>query len=74
MERKRWSELTQGQRRMILAAAAVEGVLKIAALIDMKNRPASQIRGPKWLWAASVTVVGSAGILPASYFLFGRRT
>ena len=53
--------------------AAVDGVLKIAALVDMRKRPASQIRGPKWLWATSVALVGSAGILPASYFLIGRR-
>jgi len=70
---KRWSELSQGQRRAILAAAAVDGVLKIAALLDMRKRRASEIRGPKWLWASSVAVVGSAGILPLSYFLFGRR-
>jgi hypothetical protein len=70
---KRWSELSQGQRRAILAAAAVDGVLKIAALLDMRKRPASEVRGPKWLWASSVAVVGSAGILPMSYFLFGRR-
>ena len=70
---KRWSELSQGQRRAILAAAAADGVLKIAALLDMRKRPASEIRGPKWLWASSVAVVGSAGILPLSYFLFGRR-
>ena len=69
----RWSELSQGQRRAILAAAAVDGVLKVAALLDMRKRPASQIRGPKWRWASSVAVVGSAGILPMSYFLFGRR-
>lgn len=70
---KRWSELSQGQRRAILAAAAADSVLKIAALLDMRKRPASEIRGPKWLWASSVAVVGSAGILPLSYFLFGRR-
>ena len=69
----RWSELTQRQRKLLLTAAAVEGVLKIAALTDMKNRPASEIRGPKWLWATSVTIIASAGALPLSYFLFGRR-
>ncbi|HEY7283578.1 MAG TPA: hypothetical protein VID47_18520 [Actinomycetota bacterium] len=71
--KRRWSELSQGQRRAVIAAAAVEGALKIAALMDMRKRPASQIRGPKWLWATSVAVVGSAGILPISYFLVGRR-
>ncbi|HXJ62543.1 MAG TPA: hypothetical protein VNN79_02210 [Actinomycetota bacterium] len=71
--KRRWSDLSQGQRRVLVGVAVVEGVLKIAALIDMKNRPASEIRGPKWLWATSVAVIGSAGVLPVSYFLVGRR-
>jgi hypothetical protein len=57
----------------VIAGAAVEGVLKIAALMDLRKRSASEIRGPKWLWATSLTIIGSAGILPASYFLVGRR-
>jgi hypothetical protein len=45
----------------------------VAALIDLKRRPASQIQGTKWLWV--VAVVGSAGVVPVShfYFVFGRR-
>jgi hypothetical protein len=72
--RKSWSELSERTRRMLIAAAAAEGILKIAALIDLKRRPAGQVRGPKWLWAAALAVVGSAGVLPISYFAFGRRT
>jgi hypothetical protein len=71
--KQRWNQLSQTQRRFILAAAAVDVVLKAAALIDMSKRSADEIRGPKWLWATSVTVIGSAGLLPASYFVFGRR-
>jgi hypothetical protein len=71
--RRQWSDLSQRTRRFLIAAAAAEGILKAAALIDMKRRPASQIRGPKWLWATVVTVVSSAGVLPVSYFLLGRR-
>ena len=71
--KRRWSDLSQRQRRLVTAAAVVEGVLKIAALRDMRKRPASEIRGPKWLWATSVALVGSAGVLPVSYFLVGRR-
>jgi hypothetical protein len=41
--------------------------------MDLRKRSASEIRGPKWLWATSLTIIGSAGILPASYFLVGRR-
>ena len=71
--KQRWEQLTPGQRKALIAAAAVDGVLKVAALLDLRKRPADQIRGPKWLWATSLAIVGSAGILPASYLLFGRR-
>jgi hypothetical protein len=72
--RKSWSELSEGTRRSLIAAAVAEGVLKVAALIDLRRRPAAQVRGPKWLWAAALAVVGSAGALPITYFVFGRRT
>jgi hypothetical protein len=71
--RKQWSDLSERNRRLLIAAAAAEGILKVAALIDLKRRPATQIRGPKWLWATAVTVISSAGVLPISYFVFGRR-
>ena len=71
--RKQWSDLSQRSRRLLIAAAAAEGILKVAALIDLKRRPAAQVRGPKWLWATAVTVISSAGVLPVSYFVFGRR-
>jgi hypothetical protein len=71
--RKQWSDLSGRTRGLLITAAVVEGALKVAALIDMKRRPASQIRGPKWLWAAVVTVVSSAGVVPIAYFVFGRR-
>jgi hypothetical protein len=71
--RKQWSDLSKPTRRLLVSAAVVEGVLKVAALVDLKRRPGSQVRGPKWLWATVVTVVGSAGVVPVSYFVFGRR-
>ena len=45
--RRQWSDLSERTRGLLIAAAVVEGVLKVAALIDIKRRPASQIRGPK---------------------------
>ena len=71
--RRQWSDLSERNRRLITITAVAEGILKLAALIDLKRRPASQIRGPKWLWATVLAIVGSAGILPVSYFVFGRR-
>ena len=71
--RKQWSDLSPRTRRLLTVAAVIEAILKLAALIDIRRRPASQIRGPKWLWATVVTVISSAGVLPVSYFVFGRR-
>jgi hypothetical protein len=71
--RRQWSDLSERTRRLLAITAVAEGLLKLAALIDLKRRPASQVRGPKWVWIAVVTVVSSAGVVPISYFVFGRR-
>ena len=73
-DRRRWSDLSPGTRRLIIATAVAESIIKGAALIDIKRRPADQIRGPKWLWVPVIALVNSAGVVPISYFLFGRRT
>ncbi len=70
---QKWSDLSPGTRKLIIGAATVEGALKIAALIDLKRRPSSQIRGPKWIWAPILGLVNSAGGAPLVYFFFGRR-
>lgn len=72
-DRRRWSDLSEGTRRLIIVTAVAESILKGAALIDIKRRPADQIRGPKWLWAPVIVLVNAAGAVPISYFLFGRR-
>jgi hypothetical protein len=73
MARLRWKDLSPRARRLLMAAAAVDGGLKAVALIDMKGRPASEIRGPKRVWVPLVAIVNSAGIIPLCYFAFGRR-
>ena len=67
-----WSGLSPRRRKLIIAAAVAETALKAAVLIDLRRRPASQVRGSRRLWAASM-VVNSAGLIPLSYFAFGRR-
>jgi hypothetical protein len=71
--RRRWSDLSEGTRRRIVLVGTVEAVLKIAALVDLRRRPAAELRGRRWIWAVALTVVNSAGALPLGYFLFGRR-
>jgi hypothetical protein len=70
---QRWSDLSERDRRLLVAVAVADGALRVAALIDIKRRPAGQIRGSKRIWAAVVAFVNSAGVLPISYFVFGRR-
>jgi hypothetical protein len=72
--RRSWSELSPRTRRVILVAGTAEAVLKVAALADLRRRPANQIRGSKLTWAGFVTVVNSFGVAPLVYFRFGRRT
>jgi hypothetical protein len=66
-----WKDLSRTQRRAIVAVGVAETVLKAAMLADLRRRPAARVRGPKLLWAAS-TLVNSAGLIPAVYFLAGR--
>jgi len=65
-----WNDLSEAQRTAVKVLAAAELALKIVMLIDIRRRPASQIRGPKAAWraAAAVNLIG-----PLSYFAFGRR-
>jgi hypothetical protein len=69
----KWSDLSPRTRRIVTAAAIAEAGLKAAVLIDLRRRPASQVRGSKKLWAASM-IVNSAGLIPISYFVLGRRS
>ena len=69
----RWSELDERQRTIIAVGGAVEAVLKVVALRDLKSRPSEQVRGPKWAWGTGITLVNGFGIAPLVYFLLGRR-
>ena len=68
--KKRWADLTSSQRRAIVAVGVVQNALLAAALIDLRRRPARQVKGDKRLWAAA-SFVSFLG--PISYFLFGRK-
>jgi hypothetical protein len=70
MPKRKWSELSPGARRFAIVGGVVEAGLKVAMLIDLRRRPADQIRGPKWLWAL-LALVNFFG--PVSYFVVGRK-
>ena len=70
---RRWSDLSERTRRRLVIGAVVEGILKLVALNDLRRRPAGEIRGRKWVWAAVIGLANSVGVVPMAYFLFGRR-
>lgn len=73
MATRRWSELDPRVRQALTVVGAVEAGLKIAALIDLAQRPAAQVRGSKRAWALAIALVNSAGAVPLAYLLRGRR-
>jgi hypothetical protein len=74
MAKTRWSELDPRLRQTILLAGAFEAGLKIAALIDLAQRPRRDIRGSKAAWAVALVLVNSGGVVPVVYMLRGHRT
>jgi len=58
---RRWGDLSERNRRLIIAAAIGEAVLKTAVIIDIRRRPASQIRGSKRMWIIVAVLVGRRG-------------
>jgi hypothetical protein len=71
--KKRWNELEPRTRKLIVTASAIEGVLKIAALVDLSRRHADEVRGSKKAWAAAVALINAFGAVPIAYFAWGRR-
>jgi hypothetical protein len=70
MQRRRWSDLSPAQRRVILALISLQLSLLATALADLLRRPAEQINGPRWAWALA-SLVSFVG--PLAYFRFGRK-
>jgi flagellar biosynthesis/type III secretory pathway M-ring protein FliF/YscJ len=68
--KRRWSDFTPGQKMAIAVVGALQITLLIAALVDLRRRPAAQINGNKKLWTlvAFINFVG-----PIAYFVFGRK-
>lgn len=68
-----WSELPPAARASLIAVAAVDAGLRAWALRDLASRSPEQLRGPKRLWAVGLSIVNSAGVLPACYLLVARK-
>ncbi len=73
VDKKRWSDLHPRVRQAILLGGVFEAGLKIAALIDLAQRPHATVRGSKAAWAVALALVNSGGVVPIVYLLRGRR-
>jgi hypothetical protein len=67
---KQWKALAPATKVRIVLMGLVQIALLAAALLDIRRRPATAIRGSKALWTGLVFInfVG-----PLSYFFFGRK-
>ena len=70
MARKKWTELTGGQKAAVVLLGSLELALAATAWSDLAHRPARQVNGRKGVWAAVIAV---NWIGPLAYFRWGRR-
>jgi hypothetical protein len=68
--KKKWSDLSPRQRTAVVAGGVVQVSLCIAALTDIRRRPAKRIRGTKAQWVA-LSFLNFVG--PIAYFAYGRK-
>ncbi|MCR1983403.1 MULTISPECIES: PLD nuclease N-terminal domain-containing protein [Cellulosimicrobium] len=69
--KRRWKDLTKGQRIAVGIVGAAQVTLTAAAYRDLVRRPAEQVNGTKLAWGLALLVnwVG-----PIAYFLDGRKS
>jgi len=62
--------MSSAQRAGIIIFSMIQIALLVAALWDLRHRPAEEVRGDKRLWAG-LSFINFVG--PISYFIFGRK-
>lgn len=68
--KNQWNDLAPQKQLTISLVGLVQVALLGAALVDIRRRPAEQIKGSKKLWTlvAFINFVG-----PITYFVIGRK-
>ncbi len=66
----KWSELPPSRKAVIVVMGVIQISLLLAALYDIRKRPAEQINGSKKVWTA-VAFINWIG--PIAYFVKGRK-
>ena len=70
VKRKKWSEMSIPARVGFVIMGLIQVSLLIAALADIRRRPAAEINGSKALWTGLV-FINTVG--PIAYFVKGRK-
>lgn len=70
MVKRKFSELTPTQQRLVAIGGAIQIALQLWALLDLKRRDDEQVRGSKRLWRAA-SFINFAG--PIAYLTVGRK-
>jgi hypothetical protein len=70
MAKKRWADLSDGQKAGLVVLATVQIGLLAAALWDLAHRSADEVRGDRRMWAGLVFI---NWIGPLAYFAIGRK-
>lgn len=70
MAKKTWSDMSSTQKKAVVAAGIVEVALTTWCLRDLRQRPASLVRGPKLLWGPAMSVQPFG---PIAYLVWGRK-
>lgn len=73
MADRSWKELHPAGKAVIVVLTVLDLALRFWALRDLARRDPGQVNGPRWLWGIALGVVTSSGILPAAYFVRGRK-
>ena len=71
MGKRRWADLSSGQKVAMAVLATLQVSLLAAALWDLVHRTADEVRGDRRMWAGLVFI---NWIGPLAYFAVGRRS
>jgi len=71
LDRRRWRDLSTGQRVVLVLGGAVQLSLAATAWADLARRPPAMVNGRKALWAAAI---GVNFVGPLAYLRWGRRS
>ncbi len=70
MAKKRWQDLSKGEKALTIVLASIQVSMAATAWADLATRPAAEVNGKKSVWAA---VIGINFLGPILYFTRGRR-